>query len=68
MWDLPRPGIELVSPALAGGFLTIEPPEKPTGTILEVLSLRYLRGHQKELLTKQLFESKAQKNILGWKC
>ena len=28
MWDLPRPGIELVSPALAGGFLTTEPPGK----------------------------------------
>ena len=27
MWDLPRPGIEPVSPALAGGFLTTVPPE-----------------------------------------
>ena len=27
--DLPDPGIELVSPALAGGFFTIEPPGKP---------------------------------------
>ena len=26
--DLLGPGIELVSPALAGGFFTIEPPEK----------------------------------------
>ena len=26
MWDLPRPGIEPVSPALAGGFLTTGPP------------------------------------------
>ena len=25
MWDLPRPGIEPVSPALAGGFLTTGP-------------------------------------------
>ena len=24
MWDLPRPGIESVSPALAGGFFTTE--------------------------------------------
>ena len=23
MWDLPRPGIEPVSPALTGGFITI---------------------------------------------
>ena len=28
MWDLPRPGIKPVSPALAGGFLTARPPEK----------------------------------------
>ena len=28
MWDLPRPGIEPVSPALAGGFLTTAPPGK----------------------------------------
>ena len=30
MWDLPRPGIEPVSPALAGGFLTTAPPGKPS--------------------------------------
>ena len=28
MWDLPRPGIKPVSPALAGGFLTTAPPGK----------------------------------------
>ena len=27
--DLPDPGIEPVSPALAGGFFTVEPPGKP---------------------------------------
>ena len=31
MWDLPRPGIKLMSPALSGGFFTIEPPGKPSG-------------------------------------
>ena len=30
MWDLPQPGLEPVSPALAGGFLTTEPPGKPS--------------------------------------
>ena len=33
--DLPNPGVEppsLQSPALAGGFLTTEPPGKPSGT------------------------------------
>ena len=28
-WDLPGPGLEPVSPALAGGFLTTAPPGKP---------------------------------------
>ena len=29
MWNLPGPGLEPVSPALAGGFLTTAPPGKP---------------------------------------
>ena len=29
MWDLPAPGIEPLSPALAGGFFTTGPPGKP---------------------------------------
>ena len=29
MWDLPGPGLEPVSPALAGGLLTTAPPGKP---------------------------------------
>ena len=29
MWDLPGPGIEHVSPELADGFFTTEPPGKP---------------------------------------
>jgi len=29
MWDLPGSRIKPVSPALAGGFFTTEPPEKP---------------------------------------
>ena len=28
-WDLPDPGIEPISPILAGGFFTAEPPGKP---------------------------------------
>ena len=30
MWDLPRSGIEPVSPVWAGGFFTTELPEKPS--------------------------------------
>ena len=29
MWDLPRPGLEPVSPSLAGRFSTAAPPGKP---------------------------------------
>ena len=29
--DIPNPGIEPASPALAGGFFTTEPPGKPDG-------------------------------------
>ena len=34
MWDLPRPGLEPVSPALAGRFSTTAPPGKPHLMIL----------------------------------
>ena len=35
MWDLPRPGLEPVSPALAGRFLTTVPPKKPERCVFE---------------------------------
>ena len=37
MWDLPRPGLEPESPALAGGFLTTAPPGKPNKLLLLIL-------------------------------
>ena len=39
MWDLPRPGIELVSLALQGRFLTTGPPGKPAWVFLRVPDL-----------------------------
>ena len=39
MWDLPGPGLEPVSPALAGGFLTTALPGKPLHNILEMTKL-----------------------------
>ena len=36
MWDLPRPGLEPVSPALAGRFSTTEPPGKPLKLIFNI--------------------------------
>ena len=37
MWDLPRPGLEPVSPALAGRFSTTAPPGKPRGWFSRML-------------------------------
>ena len=37
MWDLPGPGLETVSPALAGGFLTTVPPGKPKNMCFEFI-------------------------------
>ena len=34
MWDLPRPGLEPVSPALAGRFSATAPPGKPSRYVL----------------------------------
>ena len=38
MWDLPRPGLEPVSPALAGRLSTTAPPGKPWLFLFKVLS------------------------------
>ena len=35
MWDLPGPGLQPVSPALAGGFLTTAPPGKPNNSYVD---------------------------------
>ena len=35
MWDLPRPGLEPMSPALAGRFSTTAPPGKPDLMLLK---------------------------------
>ena len=39
-WDLPGPGIEPVSPALAGRFLSTVPPGK---SVYSIFLLRYLQ-------------------------
>ena len=41
MWDLPRPGLEPVSPALAGRLPTTAPPGKPDSYSLEVIFVGY---------------------------
>ena len=35
MWHLPGPGVKPVSPALAGGLFTTEPPGKPWALLLK---------------------------------
>ena len=41
IWDLPRPGLEPVSPALAGRFSTTAPPGKPyMGVLIESMEMK----------------------------
>ena len=46
LWGLPELGIELMSPALAGGFFTTEPPWKPPGILLGIYTKEIIRGQQ----------------------
>ena len=39
MWGLPRPGLEPVSPALAGRFSTTAPPGKPTEIYFDSITI-----------------------------
>ena len=51
MWDLPGPGIEPVSPALAGRFLATVPPGKSGTHLFEANHSTYLHvclGNRKE--------------------
>lgn len=45
-WDLPEPGLQSVSPALAGGLANTEPPGKPlllcSGLVLHTLRLIFI--------------------------
>ena len=73
MWDLPRPGLESMSPALAGRFPTTVPPGKPPVWLLiswktTTSSLaKWRREHlaqAHELVTKPLWFSKhLDKNV-----
>ena len=42
MWDLAGPGLEPVSPALAGGFLTTAPPGPPEKSLALFLVCSFL--------------------------
>ena len=53
--DLPDPGIEPVSPALAGSFFTIEPPRKPPPQMIQM-----------KLFTKQKQTHRHRKQTYGY--
>ena len=59
MWELPRPGLEPMSPALAGRFSTTAPPGKPEGWILG--------ARQRELLGDCYFAQvrREQRGLVG---
>ena len=42
MWDLPRPGLKPMSPALAGRFSTTAPPGKPSTVLLTTVMMLYI--------------------------
>ena len=50
MWDLPRPGLEPVSPALAGRFSTTVPPGKSHLFIFVFISISLGCGSKRILL------------------
>ena len=65
MWDLPRPGLEPVSPALAGRFSTTAPPGKPPENFLKGL----LSGKPPGLLCCTFWEEdKPAAGLLGSSC
>ena len=49
MWDLPGPGIEPMSPALTGGFLTAMPPGKSSLWFLDLYGDLSLSIHFKSV-------------------
>ena len=61
MWNLPGPGIEPISSALAGGFLTTGPPGKSRTFILKKTS--YILNKLKDTQCLNFFFLKAELNI-----
>ena len=47
MWDLPRPGLKPVSPALAGRFSTTAPPGKPSTFFCKYILFSFRTAWQK---------------------
>ena len=65
MCDPPRPGIEPMSPVLAGRIFTTEPPGKPSTRLFQSLEFgRRWRGHQSSSASKQLIDFFGGSNVL----
>ena len=59
MWDLPRPGLEPVSPALTGRFSTTVPPGKPLDLVLlSISSLILIFDPMSAIVCKRAIEAK----------
>ena len=52
MWDLPRPGLEPVSPALASRFSTTAPPGKPPKHLFNLVDHMFISAPTKQYLLK----------------
>ena len=55
MWDLPRSGIEPVSPASAGRFFTTETPGKPSKTLLNIIIRKQFNLEQQQRDVKRRY-------------
>ena len=63
--DLPRPGIESVSAALAGGFFTTEPPGMPMRCIVEMQIVQRLIKVRLRIVLKQQAEEHLFHHIIN---
>ena len=65
VWDLPRPGMEPVSLALAAGVFTAEPPGKPC--LWDFLrSLTVIDIYFNFIVVKNILRKLNSSNFLGW--
>ena len=66
MWDLPRPGLEPVSPALAGRFSTTVPPGKPDFNSFKCVKVCVMAQNKIFLNVPFALEKNIQPAVTGW--
>ena len=64
MWDLPRPGLEPVSPAFAGRLSTTAPPGKPGTFVFNIFIYFYFWLHWVFVAARGLFSSCGKQGLL----